>query len=195
MRLNTNTLFAVCALAGFALPVFGQSTLVSGNAAPRARHPYTAKFQITSEQTLASGTTITHERTEIEAVDSEGRRLTATSFHASEQIPQRTTFNVNDPVARTTTNWMVPGKSARVQQRPPAPQPGQSGSTCWTTGIPQIVPKQGYCNPELLNTPHESGMMCGMGDGSVRSMRGTISQDTFNALCSPTGGELLGSDW
>ena len=139
MRLNTNTLFAVCALAGFALPVFGQSTLVSGNAAPRARHPYTAKFQITSEQTLASGTTITHERTEIEAVDSEGRRLTATSFHASEQIPQRTTFNVNDPVARTTTNWMVPGKSARVQQRPPAPQPGQSGSTCWTTGIPQVT--------------------------------------------------------
>jgi hypothetical protein len=139
MRLNTNTLFAVCALAGFALPVFGQSTLMSGNATPRTHHPYTAKFQITTEQTLANGTTIVHERTEIDAMDSEGRRLTATSFPASEQIPERTTFIANDPVARTTTNWMVPGKSARVQKKPPAPQPGQSGSTCWTTGMPQVT--------------------------------------------------------
>jgi hypothetical protein len=139
MRLNRNALFGICTLTGFALPVFGQSTLVSGNAAPHVSHPYTAKFQITSEQTLANGTTIAHESTEIEAVDSEGRRLTATSFPAREQVPERTTFFVNDPVARTTTNWTVPGKSARVQKRPPVPQAGQARSTCWTTGMPQVT--------------------------------------------------------
>jgi prepilin-type N-terminal cleavage/methylation domain-containing protein len=68
-------------------------------------------------------------------------------------------------------------------------------SNYWATGIPQICPKQGYCNPDFPNTPHESGMMAGLGDGSVRPIRGTISLNTWEALCTPTGGEILGSDW
>jgi hypothetical protein len=34
-----------------------------------------------------------------------------------------------------------------------------------------------------------------MGDGSVRSVSGSISLRTWNAALSPAGGEVLGSDW
>jgi hypothetical protein len=138
MRRNRNAVLAMCALAGFAFPVFGQGGIGSGNVAPHVPHPYTAKFRITTEQTLANGTTITHERTEIVVMDSEGRRLTASTFPVSEQIPERTMVNVSDPVARTSTNWMVPGKRAQVQHRPAASESGQ-GATCWTTVVPQAT--------------------------------------------------------
>jgi hypothetical protein len=137
MRIGLGGVLLACVVAGFALPGLGQSTLGSGAVVQRAPHPYTAKFQITSEQTLANGTTITHESTEIMAVDSQGRRLTVTSFPMRNQTPERTTFIVYDPVARTNTNWMVPGKSANVRKMPPPPQRGEAGPTCWTAGTPQ----------------------------------------------------------
>jgi hypothetical protein len=137
MRRNWNAVLAICALAGFVFPVFGQSTLVSGNAAPHVPHPYTAKFQITSKQTLANGTTITRESTEIQVVDSEGRRLTALTTQATERISERSTVRVYDPVAKTSTGWSVPGKSARVLKLLPVRASGPMNLTCWSTGIPQ----------------------------------------------------------
>jgi len=51
------------------------------------------------------------------------------------------------------------------------------------------------CNHFLASTPHQSGMNVVLGDGSVRSLSGSMSGTTFYYACTPNGGEVLGSDW
>ena len=66
-----------------ALPVFGQvgatgTTNVEKPKIPQVvRLPYTAEYKLTTVKTLADGSTITHESTEVNARDSQGRRMTA----------------------------------------------------------------------------------------------------------------------
>ena len=134
MRVGMNGVSAACAFAAFALPFIGQSapgSLGSGTAAPRVFQPYTARFKVVSVQTLANGTTITHESTEIQAVDSEGRRLNVTITPASGQMPERSSYRVSDPAARTNMDWMVPGKNVMVRTTPLPSNPGQR--TCWSS--------------------------------------------------------------
>jgi prepilin-type N-terminal cleavage/methylation domain-containing protein len=50
------------------------------------------------------------------------------------------------------------------------------------------------CEPFMAQTPHASGMLVGMGDGSVRTLKGSVSYDTYWALVTPAGGEVPG-DW
>ncbi len=50
------------------------------------------------------------------------------------------------------------------------------------------------CEPDRAQTPHASGMLVGMGDGSVRTLKGTIAVATYYALVTPAGGEVPG-DW
>jgi hypothetical protein len=83
---------------------------------------------------LANGTTITRETTETAIVDSQGRRLIETVFPATGELPERSSYRVFDPVARTNTDWEVPGKRATVRPMPPQRQSGEAGSSCWTTG-------------------------------------------------------------
>ena len=110
----------------------GQSATSSGTPEHRTTQPYTAEFKITSEQTLANGTTITRETREMDALDSQGRRLTVTTTAATETRPERSSYHVYDPVARTNSNWSVPGERATVTPMPPIPKPGQAGQTCWS---------------------------------------------------------------
>ena len=134
MRVGRSGVLAACVFAAFALPVIGQSaqgSLGSGTAAPRVFQPYTARFKVVSVQTLANGTTITHESTEIQAVDSEGRRLNVTITPASGQMPERSSYRVSDPAARTNMDWMVPGKSVTVRTTPLPSNPGER--TCWSS--------------------------------------------------------------
>jgi prepilin-type N-terminal cleavage/methylation domain-containing protein len=44
-------------------------------------------------------------------------------------------------------------------------------------------------------TPHTSGINAGMGDGSVKFISQGISQATWFYACTPSSGEVLGSDW
>jgi len=140
MRNVMRGVFAVCAIAGFAISALGQifGAPVSGQGigvesrAGAGPHPYTAQFKIVSEQTLANGTTITRESTETQAVDSQGRRLSVVSTQATGQMPEHSTFHVFDPVTKTNTNWTSVSKTATVQKMPQA-EPGQA-RTCWATG-------------------------------------------------------------
>lgn len=136
MRIFGNALLAVGLFAGLGLPVAGQ--IGTQIPAQRTPHPYTAKFQITSEQTLANGTTITHESREIQVVDSEGRRLTEIVTPATDSMPERSSFHVFDPMARTNTTWMIPGKKALVRQMAPPLEPGQARSACFSTMAPTV---------------------------------------------------------
>jgi prepilin-type N-terminal cleavage/methylation domain-containing protein len=59
----------------------------------------------------------------------------------------------------------------------------------------QPSPFQGNCDPTLGSTPHSSGMMVGLCDGSVRSVSVSVSPATWWYLNTPAGGEVLPNDW
>lgn len=131
MRIAIHGVSAGCVIAGCALSVLGQSGIGPGAAAQRAHQPYTAKFKITTEQTLANGTTITRESTELLVRDSEGRVRSENTTPAYEEMPERTMFHINDPVERVDVMWTTAGKTVSVRKRPPVALPGQQ-RTCWS---------------------------------------------------------------
>jgi type II secretory pathway pseudopilin PulG len=51
------------------------------------------------------------------------------------------------------------------------------------------------CNPMLAQTPHLAGMLVAMGDGSVRTIAGSVSETTYWALVTPAAGDQPGNDW
>jgi len=111
----------LAAVAGLALPAAGQvtgsrtGTVTTGHPAPAARLPYTAEYKISSLRTLANGATITHESTEMRALDSEGRVMTSNHvIPVSGDQMAPTNVMVSNPVARTTSSWESPGQTATV---------------------------------------------------------------------------------
>lgn len=131
MRKFAFGMLMLASVAGLALSAVGQvagsrtKTVATGHPVQVARLPYTAEYKISNRSTLANGATITHDSTEVVALDSEGRRMTArTEIPVSADQTARTHFGVVDPVARTTTNWESPGRSATVTAMPaPGAQP------------------------------------------------------------------------
>jgi prepilin-type N-terminal cleavage/methylation domain-containing protein len=59
----------------------------------------------------------------------------------------------------------------------------------------QPNPFLGNCDPLRASTGHTGGILAGMGDGSVRPVNPSISPNTWWYACTPSGGEVLGSDW
>jgi hypothetical protein len=51
------------------------------------------------------------------------------------------------------------------------------------------------CDPRLANTPHRSGMLIALADGSVRTITSSVSQTVYWGAVTPRGGEVLGNDW
>lgn len=97
------------------LPVFGQRTAAAPRHSTQLQVPYTTEFKDTNVRTLANGTTITSESTEVRAVDSKGRTLVSmTGFVASGGQKRKTYVTVTDPVAGTSTSWISPGTRATV---------------------------------------------------------------------------------
>jgi hypothetical protein len=59
----------------------------------------------------------------------------------------------------------------------------------------QPNPFQGNCDPNLAATPHASGMIISLCDGSVRTLSASVSPITWWYLSTPAGGEVLPSNW
>jgi prepilin-type N-terminal cleavage/methylation domain-containing protein len=59
----------------------------------------------------------------------------------------------------------------------------------------QPTPFLGKCDPTRAATAHSGGMLVGMVDGSVRPLSPSMSGATWWAAVTPSGGEVLGSDW
>jgi prepilin-type N-terminal cleavage/methylation domain-containing protein len=59
----------------------------------------------------------------------------------------------------------------------------------------QVMPRPDDCDPTLASSPHPGGINVGMMDASVRFISASISGQTWWALCTPAGGEVLGDDW
>ena len=106
----------------------GQAPMVLPHQRPSV--PYTAEFKITRVQTLANGTTITSESTEIRAVDRDGRSVTSTkNLPASTDRPTVTHTQVHDPVEGTESNWDSQRGKVMIVKGPPADQ----HQGCWAT--------------------------------------------------------------
>jgi prepilin-type processing-associated H-X9-DG protein len=76
------------------------------------------------------------------------------------------------------------------------------GVSSWTpafaftsTGKPQVKPEPKQCDPSVPQSPHPGGSNVGIADGSVRFISPQISAQTWWAACTPSGGEILGSDF
>ena len=52
-----------------------------------------------------------------------------------------------------------------------------------------------HCDYRVAQSPHASGMLCALGDGSVRAVAPTISEWTYFAALTPSGNETLYTDW
>jgi len=101
-----------------ALPAWNQVPAGQG-VAPDRPEPYVAEFTIISVKTLADGTTLTQEFTEVQAWDSRGRTLTAiTSVPESSVETPTTRVRVSDPANRISSTWDSEGKLATVTKRP-----------------------------------------------------------------------------
>ncbi len=110
----------------------GQTRPCAPNCGNVQQQVYKAELKTTSVQTLADGTTITHEGKQIYARDSLGRTLNAmTGFPfvvmANQSDVSRVT--VTDPIENTRSNWDSRSKKARVIKMPPQDQ--RHG--CWVT--------------------------------------------------------------
>jgi hypothetical protein len=132
MRRRIGGVLMLAMTAGLGLSAAGQVTVVRqrpvGAPARVAQQPYSAEFKITRVQTLADGSTLTHETTEVVARDAQGRWMSSsTATPLSEDQTPRTNVNVNDPVARTHSFWLVPGQKATVTNMP---EPGTSHTSC-----------------------------------------------------------------
>jgi hypothetical protein len=79
---------------------------------------------------------------------------------------------------------------------------GQSGnsqnpffSTYWETGVYQIRPTPGFCDYQLLNSPHTGSMNVCMGDASVRTLSAGMSLANWLAICTPRKGDQAPGDF
>jgi prepilin-type N-terminal cleavage/methylation domain-containing protein len=84
---------------------------------------------------------------------------------------------------------------------PPVARPSRAGATFQVrprVGDPNADPyaqrQPDDCDLTVPQTPHKSGMLLTLGDGSVRSVAPSVQPSVFWALVTPAGGEVIG-DW
>jgi prepilin-type N-terminal cleavage/methylation domain-containing protein len=61
--------------------------------------------------------------------------------------------------------------------------------------LPQTKPSLSACDPTRLQSPFSSGMLVGLGDGSVRVISTGVSQYSWNLALNPADGQVFDSSW
>jgi len=88
-------------------------------------------------------------------------------------------FTWQDPLfGPSPPSWPTPPKCSKFQVQP-GPNPSSTSS----------------CNNTITSTGHSSGMNVLLMDASVRNLNQAVSFNTWNFALTPSGGEVLGSDW
>ena len=115
-----------------------------------------------------------------------------------------TNLTTGDPVAYwpgETTNaipaaYTAIGDFGIAYSTAMVPDPNNGNVASWK--LPQVAPKLGAggtCDPTTASAGHTGAVLVGIGDGSIRGVTASLSMRTWNAALTPTGGEVLGSDW
>ncbi len=136
-----------------------------------------------------------------------------TILHAEKYARCSTTDTAIPPVFRDGgTAWAYVTSPLFAWQPPPmilpgkAFQPGFAIPALASRGAPNAVgpgskfqvqptPFLGNCDPTRASTAHPGGMVVGLVDGSVRTLSPGLSGVTWWAALTPSGVEVLGSDW
>jgi prepilin-type N-terminal cleavage/methylation domain-containing protein len=100
--------------------------------------------------------------------------------------PRRATFADGGPIPNYRSYGDVHPVVAGI---PPTTTGSVPGKTF------QVAPAPENCNPSLAQTPHPSGMLVALADGSVRTLAPNISPQLYWSAVTPAGGEVLGADW
>jgi hypothetical protein len=185
MRTHHELLLAVFALATLgsacSRTAFAQTPSPSPKAAERVqRRPYTVELKTTNIQTLANGTTITRESSEIRAVDSQHRVFTSRTRETPLRGPQQvvTSVQINDPVEGTQITWNSQKQEARVLKIPPVDQ--QHG--CWRSDSGQTNIHYGEARPAPATGTTVTG------SSLVTAMGGTSGADPNSSIGITSGG-------
>jgi hypothetical protein len=138
MGIRISILLICIAVGGSAIPALSQVlenrdvSSQADNPVDNARLPYMAKYKTTQVRTLPDGSTIIHESTEVVAVDSQGRRMTAITKTPQPGDEPITHFTIVDPVVHRNISWVSPGTEATVSAIPIG---GAYGCSYATLGI------------------------------------------------------------
>jgi hypothetical protein len=148
MLLRVSRFFLASALTVLVVPVAAQVAATQPkqpcNCTQQKPHPYTAEFKTTRVQTLANGTTITHESTETMAQDSSGRYMSSITEEKPETEERQWTHgHAHDTAASTDANWDSRTKKATVTKYPPRDE--QKG--CWASESGHITVSFGGGQP------------------------------------------------
>jgi prepilin-type N-terminal cleavage/methylation domain-containing protein len=139
--------------------------------------------------TYRDGTSNTIAFAEHYALGCENRVFDFAEFDASDGT-RRATFADGGPKVDQNVN---PGDDYPVTKGFP-PVTKAAWGVGWTFQV-RPSPVIEACKPGLANTPHISGMLVALADGSVRTLAPGISDTTYWAAVTPAGGEVLGNDW
>ena len=105
----------------------------------------------------------------------------------------RATFADGGPVVWNTTTYDSWNTLQDVYPAGGGNPPTTVGSVPGLTF--QVAPRVADCDPRVAQTPHWSGMLAALGDGSVRTLSPGMAPTTYWAAVTPAGGEVLGNDW
>ena len=118
--------------AASALPVIGQNGAVQPHKAEVTKPqswvavPHTAVFMVTIVQKSANGSTNTRSLIQIQARDSQGRTVNAsTDVSQGKLVNSSTQYSVTDPVSQTYVDWTSGNKRATVRPMQNIPIPAQ----------------------------------------------------------------------
>jgi prepilin-type N-terminal cleavage/methylation domain-containing protein len=78
---------------------------------------------------------------------------------------------------------------------PPVSASSWAFNPTWAGLTFQAAPPISQCDVSLAQTPHPSGMLVALADGSARTISPSVSPPTYWALITPAGSEMLGDDW
>jgi hypothetical protein len=96
----------------------GQATKATAEKADQVpKQPYAVEFKTTLVKTLADGSTEASESSELDAVDSHGRKMFS-NITVSATGEKKTDVHTTDPVNHTLNYWSVPGTTAMVVNAP-----------------------------------------------------------------------------
>jgi prepilin-type N-terminal cleavage/methylation domain-containing protein len=76
------------------------------------------------------------------------------------------------------------------------PDPNNGNVLSWK--VPQASPSfgpTGTCDPLTASSGHTGVVQATLADGSVRTVRTSVTMRTWNAVLTPAGGEVVGNDW
>lgn len=193
LRARTFRGVAIFAAANFALQAWGQvsgvqATALGGTTANSGPEPYVAEFKVTAVKTMADGSTVTQEFTQVRAVDGHGRTMIAmTTIPASSDETPTTKVSVFDSVAWTSSSWDSQGRVATVVKKA---LPGSGQGSCWIK-VPQIISEgsttEGQSRRQASQvagppTGLTAGNAAAPGPAHVSTLRESLGTETIQGL-------------